>query len=124
MDRRIEEMLRKAETSIGDDGFSENVLNRLPKKRLIRTRYRGWTLAAAAATGSILTLLLAPPIEFTLRTLEVLDRYQAVTYAAFLFLAVLLVPAAWILCSHFAADTSESSHPRMLSPFRGRMPKF
>ena len=62
-DEQLEDALQKSETSISDDGFTESVLARLPKRKSISVKPRCWTLAGAAAIGSFLTLLLAPPIE-------------------------------------------------------------
>jgi hypothetical protein len=59
---KLEAALRTPEPLLADDDFSANVLARLPPRRR-HTSARRWTLAGAAALGSSLTLVLAPPLQ-------------------------------------------------------------
>jgi hypothetical protein len=70
LDSDLEQKLRAAEASIGDAGFSESVLRQLPAKRS-RSRARRWTLGGAAALGSLLTMLVAEPVEKMLGSLAI-----------------------------------------------------
>lgn len=124
LDQKLDEMLRKTEAPVGDDGFSEGVVNRLPKRRLNREKCRSWTLAGAAAMGSILTLLLAPPIETAFRLFEILGAYRIWMLAFFLVLIILTLPSAWLLYSRLVGNSRnpEFSHPGAI--FRSRMSKY
>jgi|WetSurSiteA1Bulk_404760.scaffolds.fasta_scaffold145913_1 hypothetical protein len=104
-DQKLEEMLQRSEPPIGDDDFSKSVLSRLPERRSIGTRYRGWTLAGAAAMGSFLTLLLAPPIESTFSLSTISNGYHATALAALLLIALVAIPTVWVLCSQTAGDS-------------------
>lgn len=112
IDKQLDGMLRKSETLIGDDGFSEGIINRLPKRRLSREKFRNWTLAGAAAMGSILTLILAPPIETAFKLFETLSAYPMLMFAIFIVTTILAVPLAWLLYSKFAGNPWESTIPR------------
>ena len=99
LDKQLDKMLRKPEIAIGDDGFSENVLRGIPKQKINREKSRCWTLAGAAAIGSILTLLLAPPIEAVFRLFEVVSAHQLLTFAILFVITVTAVPLAMFLYS-------------------------
>src|SRR5262245_3521936 len=63
-DDPLETALRRSEPEIGDADFSERVLARLPPRQVDRRAVpRRWTLAGAAAAGSLATILLAPTVE-------------------------------------------------------------
>lgn len=104
-DKKLEEMLQRSEPPISDDDFSESVLSRLPKRRSIGTKYRGWTLAGAAAMGSFLTLLLAAPIESTFSLSKISNGYHATALAALLLIAIVAIPTVWVLSFHSAGDS-------------------
>ena len=63
----LDAALRRNEPAIGDGGFSDRVLARLPPRHARRTVPRRWTLAGAAAAGSVATILLAPTVESVTR---------------------------------------------------------
>ena len=104
-DQKLEEMLQRSEPPIGDDDFSESVLSRLPKRRSIGTKYRGWTLAGAAAMGSFLTLLLAPPIESAFSLYTTSRGHHTTVLAVLLLIAIVAIPTVWVLCSQSARDS-------------------
>jgi hypothetical protein len=62
-DDALESALRTREPDVGDAGFSERLLARLPPIEKRRAIPRRWTLAAAAAAGSLATILFAPTVE-------------------------------------------------------------
>jgi hypothetical protein len=95
IDLELEEQLRKREPSLGDAGFSDSLLRRLPaRRRRPGAAARRWTLAGAAGMGSLLTILLAEPLEKLLASLVPIPAY-AVTIAALVLM--ISVPLAWIL---------------------------
>lgn len=124
IDKQLDIILRKPETPIGDDGFSEGVVNRLPKRRRSREKCRSWTLAGAAAIGSILTLILVPPIETALKLFETLSAYLILMFAVFLVITISAFPLAWLLYSRFVSSPWEPAIPRPRSFFRGGPPRF
>jgi hypothetical protein len=63
LDDALEAALRSPEPDIGDAQFTERLLARLPPAKKRRAVPRRWTLAAAAAAGSLATILLAPTVE-------------------------------------------------------------
>ncbi|MBX5460793.1 MAG: hypothetical protein IRZ28_06830 [Steroidobacteraceae bacterium] len=93
-DRELDKMLRSPEPELPDSGFTETVLRRLPTKRWARTPMRRWTLASAAALGSLSTYLLADPIEHALSTYAAFPA-PVLTIATLALLVSL--PLAWIL---------------------------
>jgi len=97
IDPDLEHMLRRAEPSIGDAGFSESVLRQLPAKRRSRSRARRWTLGGAAAAGSVLTMLLAEPVEKMLGSLAVVVPGPLITIAALIL--IVSASVAWIVHS-------------------------
>jgi hypothetical protein len=62
-DDALDAALRTREPPLGDAGFSERVLTRLPPIKKRRAVPRRWTLAAAAAVGSLATIVFAPTVE-------------------------------------------------------------
>ena len=88
-------MLRSAEASIGDDGFSDRVLARLPKRRRRFSTVRRATLAAAAGVGSLATILLAPPVESLLDGLALFGGSWSAALTAAAIVAILAGPAVW-----------------------------
>ena len=95
-DNDLETLLRAPEPEIGEAGFSERVLTQLPSKRWRRRPMRRWTLAGAAGSGSLLTYLLAEPIEQTLSAYAVLPAPIITVMAIALIVSL---PVAWILYS-------------------------
>ena len=99
VDGRVEQALRAPETAIADDGFSESVLERLPKCRLSTVASRRLTLAAAAAAGSLLTILLAPPVETAFSFARLSGSLQTFILAALVFAATVSIP---LICVYYA----------------------
>lgn len=93
-DLDLDKLLRSPDPELPDSGFTESVLRRLPAKRRERMPMRRWTLASAAALGSLTTYLLAEPIEHALSSYAVLPA-PVITIAALALLASLSI--AWIL---------------------------
>jgi hypothetical protein len=87
----IEAALRSPEPALADEDFSTGVLARLPAQPL-RGNSRRWTLAAAAALGSALTLAIAPPLETAVASLSPWS-VPAAASSAVAVLAIVLVPA-------------------------------
>jgi hypothetical protein len=89
----LEAVLRTAEPAIADDGFSERVMAGLPQRKRRRAVTRRWTLAVAAGTGSLLTILLAPSIEGLGLALPYVGMLPVLTMLA--FVAVVAAPLFW-----------------------------
>lgn len=104
-DKQLEDTLLKSENAIIDDGFSESVLDRLPKKRRADIKSRCWTLAGAAAMGSILTLILAPPIEKAFNLYRITHGYHTTVLAVLITIVLLAVPTSWVLFSQLDRDS-------------------
>ena len=98
MENRIKNLLDQPETAIADDGFSELVMGQLPRKRIGRSNSRRWTLAGAAAAGSALTILLAPPVESVFGLYNI-SSSQTTIIAAALLASIIAVPVIWLLQS-------------------------
>jgi len=93
----VEAALRTAEPELADDGFCERVLASLPPGKRRRVPTRRWTLAVAAGTGSLLTILLAPSIEGLGLALPFVGMLPVLTVLA--FVAVVAAPIVWIASS-------------------------
>lgn len=93
----LEAALRTAEPVIADDGFSERVMAGLPPRKRHRAVTRRWTLAVAAGTGSLLTIVLAPSIEALGLALPFVGMLPVLT--ALVFVAVVAAPLFWISSS-------------------------
>jgi hypothetical protein len=93
----IERALRAPEQPLADEEFSASVLARLPPRRR-RSTARRWTLAGAAALGSALTLVLAPPLENALAALSPVAVPDAVasTVALAAIVAIVTIPAVFV----------------------------
>ncbi len=98
MENRINKLLDQPESAIADDGFSEVVMSRLPRKPFGRPNTRRWTLVGAAAAGSALTNLVAPPVESSFGLFN-MSSYQTTIIAAALLVSVIAVPVIWLLQS-------------------------
>jgi hypothetical protein len=103
IETELEEALQAPERSIGDDGFSERVLARLPRRRCGLAVSPRWTLAAAAAMGSLLTLLLAPPVESAFGLLKTSSTVQTLVLTAAGFVTVIAIPLVWLFHAEIAA---------------------
>jgi hypothetical protein len=99
MDVRIESALKRPEPSIGDGGFSETVMQRLPRRRISRTAARRLTLGGAAAAGSILTAALGAPIQTAFGTFMLEGGLPMATFVAMLIVSAIAVPVAWAFYS-------------------------
>jgi hypothetical protein len=51
------------ETPLADEGFSQRVLDALPRAHFSADRLRRWILGVGAVTGCLSTAILAPPVE-------------------------------------------------------------
>jgi hypothetical protein len=96
VDSRVDHALRASEMAIADNGFSESVLRLLPRRRLSSAASRRWTLAGAAATGSLLTILLAPPVESAFGLAHLSGSLQTLALAALAFAATVGIPLACV----------------------------
>jgi hypothetical protein len=121
-DKQLEEILRRTEAPIGDDGFTGDVLDSLPKRKFEIEKSRRWTLAGASAAGSFLTLLLAPPVEIVLRFFDFPDNLKTMFFAVLLSLIFLFVPVAWFLYSQLEKRFKLPAMPN--APLRSRMLRF
>jgi hypothetical protein len=119
VDRRVEQMLHAPEAAIADDGFSENVLQRLPKRRVSSAASRRLTLAGAAAMGSLLTILLAPPVESAFGLARLSGGLQTFLLAALAFVATVGIPLICVFHAEFGAWLT--SRPRATT--RGAAPR-
>lgn len=119
IDKKLEEMLQRSETPIGDDGFTESVLRSLPRRKLGIERSRRWTLVGSAVMGSFLTLLLARPVETAFRLFEISGSYMTMIFAALLSIIFLFIPVAWFLYSQLEREFKMPDLPHVL--FRSRM---
>jgi len=97
-DDQLESVLRRAEPEIADGGFSESVLAAMPARKPARNTTRRWTLAGAAATGSVLTSVLGAPLE-SVFSAYVLSFNLNTTALAVGLIAVLALPVAWMFYS-------------------------
>jgi len=112
IDRRLDQALRAPETAIADDGFSEIVLERLPRRRLGGAASRRWTLAAAAATGSLLTILLAPPVESAFGLARLSGGLQTFVLATLAFVATVAIPLICVFHTELGAWLATFRGPR------------
>jgi hypothetical protein len=90
----IETALRAPEPRLADDGFSANVLARLPQRRRPGAARR-WTLAGAAGLGSALTLALAPPLESAIASLTPV-AVPPVVISTVAVLAIVIIPVVFV----------------------------
>jgi hypothetical protein len=93
-DDEFETMLRASEPEIADAHFSERVLAQVPAKRWAFGTTRRWTLAGAGGLGSLVTYLVAEPLEQVLSAYLVLPP-SVVTITVLALIVSLTI--AWIL---------------------------
>lgn len=98
-DAQLEVALQKSEPAIGDDGFSEAVMGRLPGRRLSQATARRLTLGGAALAGSVLTSVLGAPLETAFTALVLEGGYAMTFVAAIAVVAAITVPVAWVFYS-------------------------
>ena len=92
----LDAALRRNEPAIGDGGFSDRVLARLPPRHARRTVPRRWTLAGAAAAGSVATILLAPTVESVIGfSVPYVGMAPILTIVAMLAVAIGSILWAW-----------------------------
>lgn len=98
---KLESLLHIAEPPIADDGFSEAVLARLPPRRFSARTARQLSLAAAAGTGSLITLIAGPPnilpLDILPAGLAVPDGIAATLLTVVALTALLSIPAGWLV---------------------------
>lgn len=87
----IDAALRSPEPTLADDDFSANVMARLPARQR-RSAARRWTVAGAAALGSVLTLAIAPPLETVVASLSPWS-IPPLAFSAVATVAIVLIPA-------------------------------
>lgn len=100
LDQQLDQLLKQSEPELIDDGFSDAVMRSLPRKKFYQVNSRRLTLAIAAATGSVLTMLLAPPLELVLESYNIVlsDDVSSLIVPAFLG-ALFILPLVWLLRS-------------------------
>ena len=86
----IDAALRSPEPTLADDDFSTNVMARLPARQ--HRSARRWTVAGAAALGSVLTLAIAPPLESVVASLSPWS-IPPIAFSAVATVAIVLIPA-------------------------------
>lgn len=99
---RLDNALQAPERTIGDDGFSDAVMSRMPRRRLGGAKARRWTLGAAAAMGSFLASLLSAPLENAFSSLVLQSGYETMiltTSMTLIVVGVIAVPVVWALYS-------------------------
>jgi hypothetical protein len=107
VDLELQHRLQAREQSLGDAGFSDSVLRQLPaRRRQLGTGARRWTLAGAAGMGSLLTILLAEPMEKLLAALAPVPAH-AVTIAVLILM--ISVPLAWIFHGTYRSSGQSSA---------------
>lgn len=99
IDTEIEIALRRSEPAIGDDGFSDSVMARLPQSRLSTAAKRRWTLGGAAALGSILTSVLGAPLETAFSTFVLQGGFSMAVLGIACLVGLVAIPVAWALYS-------------------------
>jgi len=98
-EERMERELKAAEAPLADDGFTDGVLRRLPTRRRRLQWSPRWTLAGAAAAGSVLTLVLTPPIETLWQWSGSIAGFVVPAPTLLAFIAFAVVPLVWLLRS-------------------------
>lgn len=98
IEEEIDSLLYQPETALTDEEFSNRVMHRLPARRVARSHSRRWTLGIAAASGSALTALIAPPIEPVLQ-FYALDPALTTILTAALMASIIAIPVVWIMQS-------------------------
>jgi hypothetical protein len=107
IDRELEDRLQAREPPLGDAGFSDRVLRQLPaRQRKLGTGARRWTLAGAAGMGSLLTILLAEPMENLLAALAPVPAHAVTIAVLIVMISVLL---AWILHGTYRSSVESSA---------------
>ena len=102
-DTKLDNALREPEPAIGDDGFTDGAMARLPYRAPERTVPGRWTVAGAAIAGSFATLVLAPPIESAFGLLALPGSTQTLILTVAGFVTVVAVPLGWLFGSRIMA---------------------
>ena len=98
-DALIEAALRAPEPTIGDDGFTESLLDSMPARRLNQAAARRWTLGGAALAGSVLTSVIGAPLETALSSLVLEGGLNLTAIGSLVVIAILTIPVAWAVYS-------------------------
>lgn len=98
-DARIETALRAPEPTIGDDGFTQSVLDRLPARQFSQAAARRWTLGGAALAGSVLTSVIGAPLETAFSSLILGGSLNLAAVGNLIVIGVLAIPVAWAVYS-------------------------
>lgn len=100
-DEKLEAHVTLAEPSIDDDGFSEAVLARLPRRRLRARTARCLSLAAAACIGFLATLLGGSPDILPLEILPAVlansGSLMTSLLTAVAVIALFMTPFGWLV---------------------------
>ena len=98
IDARLEAMLLEPEPAIRNDGFSETVMTAVRGTKRGDARTTRWILTGAAVVGTVLTALLAAPLDGAFSSWVPGSAY-ATSALAVLFVAFVTIPAAWVFYS-------------------------
>jgi hypothetical protein len=94
---KLENALRTPEPALADEEFNTSVLARLPP-RLRRSTAPRWTVAGAAALGSVLTLAIAPPLEGVVASIAPF-AIPPLVLSAVGVVATVVIPALYVFYS-------------------------
>ena len=78
-----------------------------------------WFTTWQAMVSTVLTLLLAPPVETAFRLFEISGSYKTTIFATLLSIIFLFIPVAWFLYSQLEREFKMPDLPHVL--FRSRM---
>ena len=98
IDARLEALLHEPESAIRNDGFSETVMTAVRATRRGDARTARWTLTGAVVAGTVITSLIAAPLNGAFSS-WVPESDYATSALAVLFVAFVAIPAAWIFDS-------------------------
>jgi hypothetical protein len=98
IDARLEAMLLEPEPAIGNDGFSETVMAAVRATKLCDARTTRWTLTGAIVAGTVITSLIAAPLNGAFSSWLPGSDY-ATSALAVLFVAFVAIAAAWVFYS-------------------------
>ena len=99
LDTSLEAMLRKPETPVGDDGFSDRVMRALPRRARGGSNAGRWTLGGAAVAGGLLGALLGAPLQNAFGSLAIGGGSSIASVLAVIVVALVAVPTVWAFYS-------------------------
>jgi hypothetical protein len=98
IDARLGAMLLEPEPATRNDGFSETVMASVRARRRGDARITRWILTGAVVAGTVITSLIAAPLNGAFSSWVPGSDY-ATSALAVLFVAFVAIPAAWIFYS-------------------------